>query len=267
MSGKSPPVRSRPGQMDRLLAIMERLRSPSGCPWDREQTPESLRPYIIEEAHEAVEAVTAGDPAEIRDELGDLLLQVVFQAQIARERGQFEFEDVARAICEKLLRRHPHVFGEEARAAGADEALKSWERIKAEQEGRTARPRERHLPVLHRTLRAQEKAAGLGFDWSEPVQLIDKMREELSELAEAVAAGDRAHVKEELGDLLFMAVNLSRFLEVHPDEALEEALGKFDRRFAHMERRAAERGRALGDLALDEQEALWQEAKRGEKKG
>lgn len=253
-------------QIDRLLGIMERLRSPEGCPWDREQTPSSLRPYIIEEAHETVEAITGGDPEEVREELGDLLLQVVFQAQIARENGQFDFEGVARGICEKLLRRHPHVFGE-TKAANAVEALASWERIKAEQEGKTTRKRERHMPVLHRALRLQEKAAGFGFDWEEPSQLLDKVREETDEVREALGLSDRGRLKEEVGDLLFMVVNLARFLDVHPDEALEGALAKFDRRFAHMEKRASEQGRKLGDLALEEQERLWQEAKRGEKPG
>jgi tetrapyrrole methylase family protein/MazG family protein len=261
----SDPARD-PTQIERLLAIMERLRAPDGCPWDREQTPLSLRPYIIEEAHEAVEAITAGDGAEIRDELGDLLLQVVFQAQLAKEEGRFDFEQVAHAICEKLLRRHPHVFGE-TRAADAEEALRSWERIKAEQEGKPARKRDRHMPVLHRALRLQEKAAGFGFDWEEPEQLMEKLREETSEVAEAIGRRDRDAVKDEVGDLLFMAVNLARFFDFHPDEALEGALDKFDRRFACMQRAAEESGRKLEDLALAEQEALWQEAKRGEKKG
>jgi len=256
----------REGQVARLLAIMEKLRSPEGCPWDREQTPASLRPYIIEEAHETVEAITAGDSEEVREELGDLLLQVVFQAQLAREEGRFDFEDVARGICEKLLRRHPHVFGDR-RAADADEALRNWERIKAEQEGKTARKRERHMPILHRALRLQEKAAGFGFDWVEPAQLLDKVREETEEVREAMSSGDRGRMREEVGDLLFMVVNLARFVEVHPDEALEGALAKFDRRFAHMESRATEKGRKLGDLSLEEQELLWQEAKRMEKRG
>jgi tetrapyrrole methylase family protein/MazG family protein len=258
------PGREKP-QIERLLAIMERLRAPDGCPWDREQTPLSLRPYIIEEAHETVEAITASDPEEVREELGDLLLQVVFQAQIAKEEGRFDFEGVARAIADKLERRHPHVFGGE-RAADADEALKSWERIKAEKEGKTSRKRDRHMPALHRALRLQEKAAGFGFDWEEPGQLVDKLREETEEVAAAVAGGDREAVRDEVGDLLFMAVNLARFFELHPDEAMEGALAKFERRFAHMERRAEEAGRRLADLPLAEQEALWQEAKRGERK-
>ncbi len=252
--------------VSRLLAIMERLRGEDGCPWDRQQTPESLRPYVIEEAHELVEAITSGTPEEVREELGDVLLQVVFHSQIARERGLFDFAAVAGGIGDKLLRRHPHVFGGE-KAADAEEALRSWERIKAEKEGKTSRKRERHLPALHRAMRVQEKAAGLGFDWEEPGQLLDKLAEEVAETREAVARGDRAQVRDEVGDLLFMAVNIARFLEIHPDDALEGALEKFDRRWGHMERRAAETGRELAALTLAEMEELWQEAKRLEKAG
>ncbi len=256
MSEKESPL-------DQLLKIMARLRDPGGCPWDREQTHESLRPYVVEEAYELVEAVDNGSGEEIREELGDLLLQIVFHCQIASERGDFGFDDVVTGITEKLVRRHPHVFGGE-KAANGEEALQNWERIKAETEGKTKVKRHAGTPILHRALRMQEKAVRFGFDWKETADLLHKLEEEIGEIREAVARGDRGEILGEIGDLFFMAVNLSRFLEIHPEDALESSMGKFSRRFRAMEDMAAGEGRSLEGMDLEEMEGYWQEAKKRE---
>ena len=259
-----PMDRTDRAPIEELLEVMARLRGEGGCPWDLKQTHESLRPYVVEEAFELVEAIDGGRPEEVREELGDLLLQIVFHCQIAREEGRFTFDDVALAIIEKLVRRHPHVFGD-ARAADEEEALQNWERIKAETEGKTREKRHRGTPILHRALRLQERAVGFGFDWAETSQLVEKLKEEIGEVDQALATGDREQVADEIGDLLFMAVNLARFLEIHPEDALERSMTKFGKRFAEMERMAKDSGRELGDMTLDEMEAMWQEAKKGEK--
>jgi len=250
--------------IDELLEIMATLRGPEGCPWDKEQTHESLKPYVVEEAYELVEAVDGGENGEIREELGDLLLQIIFHSQIAAETGSFDFDDVIRGINEKLLRRHPHVFGDE-KAVDEVEALKNWERIKVETEGKKKTKRHPGTPILHRALRMQEKAVSLGFDWEETSQLFEKLEEEINEVREAVASGDREEVTEEIGDLLFMAVNLSRFLDIHPEDALERSLSKFGKRFRTMEEMAAKSVRSLEEMNLAEMEAYWQEAKKNEK--
>ncbi len=250
--------------IEELLEIMATLRGPEGCPWDKEQTHESLKPYVVEEAYELVEAVDGGENGEIREELGDLLLQIIFHSQIAAETGSFDFDDVIRGINEKLLRRHPHVFGDE-KAVDEVEALKNWERIKVETEGKKKTKRHPGTPILHRALRMQEKAVSLGFDWEETSQLFEKLEEEINEVREAVASGDREEVTEEIGDLLFMAVNLSRFLDIHPEDALERSLSKFGKRFRTMEEMAAKGERSLEEMNLAEMEAYWQEAKKNEK--
>ena len=250
--------------IEELLEIMATLRGPEGCPWDKEQTHESLKPYVVEEAYELVEAVDGGENGEIREELGDLLLQIIFHSQIAAETGSFDFDDVIRGINEKLLRRHPHVFGDE-KAVDEVEALKNWERIKVETEGKKKTKRHPGTPILHRALRMQEKAVSLGFDWEETSQLFEKLEEEINEVREAVASGDREEVTEEIGDLLFMAVNLSRFLDIHPEDALERSLSKFGKRFRTMEDMAAKDERSLEEMNLAEMEAYWQEAKKDEK--
>jgi tetrapyrrole methylase family protein/MazG family protein len=250
--------------IEELLEIMATLRGPEGCPWDKEQTHESLKPYVVEEAYELVEAVDGGENGEIREELGDLLLQIIFHSQIAAETGSFDFDDVIRGINEKLLRRHPHVFGDE-KAVDEVEALKNWERIKVETEGKKKTKRHPGTPILHRALRMQEKAVSLGFDWEETSQLFEKLEEEINEVREAVASGDREEVTEEIGDLLFMAVNLSRFLDIHPEDALERSLSKFGKRFRTMEEMAAKDERSLEEMNLDEMEGYWQEAKKNEK--
>jgi len=249
--------------MDELLTIMATLRGPKGCPWDREQTHESLKPYVVEEAYELVDAVESGLSGEIREELGDLLLQIIFHSQIASETGSFDFDDVVRGISDKLLRRHPHVFGDE-KAVDQTEALKNWERIKAETEGKGNTKRHPGTPILHRAFRMQEKAASFGFDWKEATQLFDKLSEEIAEIQEAIAGRDRDQIAEELGDLLFMAVNLSRFLDVHPEDALERSMNKFGRRFRIMEELTAKDDRSLEALDLVEMEAYWEKAKKQE---
>lgn len=251
--------------IDRLIDLMAQLRGPAGCPWDRKQTHGSLKPYVIEEAFELVDAIDGEDAGEVKEELGDLLLQIVFHCQIAREEERFDFDGVVQAISEKLLRRHPHVFGGKP-AADEEDALQNWERIKAEKEGKRRSKRHSGTPILHRALRLQEKAVGFGFDWEESGQLLDKLEEEMGEIRAALEAEDREAVAEEIGDLLFMAVNLARFLEIHPEEALELSIGKFRKRFRAMEERAHQLNRSLGEMDIDEMEELWQQAKEGERR-
>ncbi len=206
--------------MDHLLSLMEQLRGPDGCPWDRKQDHESLRPYVVEEAFEVVDAIDNGNRKDIQEELGDLLLQIVFHSQIAKENGQFTFDDVAQGISDKLERRHPHVFGGEE-AMDEEQALAHWERMKVEKEGKESGKRHRGTPILHRALRLQEKAVGFGFDWEQTSQLLEKLDEEIGEIRDAMESGNREQITEEIGDLLFMAVNLARFLQIHPADALD----------------------------------------------
>jgi tetrapyrrole methylase family protein/MazG family protein len=250
--------------IDELLEIMAILRGPEGCPWDKGQTHESLRPYVVEEAYELVEAVDGGENAEIKEELGDILLQIIFHSQIAAETNRFNFDDVVQGISEKLLRRHPHVFGDK-KAVDEAEALQNWERIKTETEGKKRTKRHPGTPILHRALRMQEKAVSFGFDWEETSQLFEKLEEEIIEVQEAIASGNREEITEEIGDLLFMTVNLSRFLDIHPEEALERSLNKFTKRFRSMEEMAALDNRPLENMALAEMEKYWERAKKKEK--
>jgi nucleoside triphosphate diphosphatase len=265
-----------------LLAIMARLRAPNGCPWDREQTFASIAPYTIEEAYEVADAIARGDMRHLKDELGDLLFQVVFHAQMADEASHFDFEAVAGAICDKLRRRHPHVFG----AAGpltATEQTAAWEEIKAQERRAGERradagARDSHLdgvpqalPALMRAYKLSKRAARVGFDWEHASQTADKVAEELEEVraaaAEAQARGQVAasrEIFEEIGDLLFAAANLARKLDVDAEAALRSANAKFERRFRGMESLAAQRGLVFADLGLESQEGLWLEVKRGE---
>lgn len=250
--------------LDRLLAIMARLRDrATGCEWDREQTFATIAPYTIEEAYEVADAIERGDMPALRDELGDLLLQVVFHARIAEEAGLFAFEDVAAAISTKLEARHPHIFGSDAAAAQDGQTQTDrWERIKAAErasQGATSALDgvAQSLPALMRAEKLQKRAARVGFDWPDPSGPADKLREEMDELAEA---GDATRV-EEAGDLLFAAVNLVRAYGVAPEDALRAANGKFERRFKAMETMADD----FATLGLDRQEALWQAVKRAEK--
>lgn len=246
-------------EFDKLVAIMARLRAPGGCPWDRSQSRQDLKPYLVEETYEVLDAIEGGDPAQLSEELGDLLLQVVFHAEIAEEEGAFTMEDVCRGINEKLVRRHPHVFGE-VLADTPDQVLKNWEAIKKGEKGTDASVLAgvpKVLPALLKAYRLQQKAARVGFDWAERRQVEEKVREEWSELNEAVAENDKEHVREELGDFLFALVNLSRFLDVDPEDALQSANSKFTRRFKALEAEAFSQGRDIHGMTLAEMDELW----------
>jgi nucleoside triphosphate diphosphatase len=252
--------------IDRLLAIMARLRGPDGCPWDREQTFATLRPYVLEETYEVLEAIDAGDPREHCEELGDLLLQIVFQAQLAREAGQFAFEDVAEAISSKLVSRHPHVFGD-ADVMDAEGVLRQWAALKRKEKqarggGKSVLegvPRE--MPALARADRLTEKASRIGFDWPDARGPRAKVDEELAELDAAIASGDRAEVEHELGDALFALANLARKLQIAPEEALRGSVGRFIERFEHVERGLEAAGVPHGQASLEQMDRLWNEAK------
>ncbi len=261
-------------RLPELLSIMQRLRAADGCPWDREQTFASIAPYTIEEAYEVADAIDTGDLAHLKDELGDLLFQVVFHAQMADERGAFDFEAVVGAICDKLVRRHPHVFGGHA-PLSAQEQGAAWEDIKARERGAESAldgvPRT--LPALMRAYKLSKRAARVGFDFEHPGQTADKVEEELAEVREAAdnsrAAGNHAAAPsqetfEEVGDLLFAAANLARKLGVDAESALRAANVKFERRFRAMEELAKSRGDEFSGLNLDAQESLWLDVKRAE---
>ena len=259
-------------RFQRLVELMRRLRAADGCAWDREQTLESLRPFVIEETYEVVDAIDRGDPAALRDELGDFLLEAVFLAQISAERGDFDIADSLRAICDKLVRRHPHVFGAEAgngRSPDAGEVKRQWEAIKAEEQRTAGRTPSllgsipESLPALLRAYRLGRRAATVGFDWPGPAGVEAKVAEELAELAAARAGGSAADVEEELGDLLFAVANLARHLDVDPESALRAANRKFSARFTALETRLRERGHALRDATLEEMEAEWSRIKTG----
>lgn len=246
-----------------LLTMMARLRGDGGCPWDREQTRESLRPFLVEETYEVLDALETGDAGHIREELGDLLFQVVFHTEIARERGEFTMADLVEALVAKMTRRHPHVFGDRP-VGSAAEALAQWEAIKGkENEGsRSALAGvPRALPALHRAQRVQHKASRVGFDWPDAVGALEKVREELGEVAEALDRGSAEALRDELGDLLFSVVNVARLADVDPEGALQSAVDRFGRRFASMEEAARAEGRQLAGLSADELERLWSHAK------
>jgi tetrapyrrole methylase family protein / MazG family protein len=251
----------------RLVDIMARLRGPGGCPWDREQTPESLRPYLLEEVYEVLEAIDGGNAAAIRDELGDLLLQIVFQSELAREAGRFTVADVADAISEKLVRRHPHVFGDVA-VRDAQEVARNWRRIKDEE--RRAKGENgglfagvpAALPALVRAQQLGEKAAHVGFDWTDASAVLEKVAEEQRELEAAIAAGDRAAIEHELGDLLNVLASLGRHLDVSAEIALRAANDRFVARVRRVEAEADARGLALQALGPEELDRLWRAAKR-----
>ncbi len=250
--------------IDRLLAIMARLRGPDGCPWDREQTPATLKPYILEEACEVLDALDEGDPDKLADELGDLLLQVVFQAQLASEAEQFDFHDVARAIADKLVRRHPHVFGD-VRVESSGEVIRNWNSIKEAESDAPAQSVldgvPQSLPSLQRARELQKKAARVGFDWPSPDPVHEKIREELDEFFDALEGGDSEASEEEFGDLLFSLVNLGRKLHLHPELALRRAATKFENRFRALERRVEASGRTLEGCSLEELDAEWNAVK------
>ncbi|GMV66143.1 MAG: nucleoside triphosphate pyrophosphohydrolase [Candidatus Hinthialibacteria bacterium] len=247
---------------EKLCEIMHRLRSPGGCPWDREQTHSSLIKYLIEESYEVAEAIQEGDDPELVRELGDVLLQVVFHSEIASQEGRFTVEDVLQAICHKMIERHPHVFGD-ARVEDSDAVLKQWEQIKKKERGEDSSILEgipKTLPALLRAERLQSRAAKVGFDWDHPQQIIEKIEEELSELKESLSQG-QDRIEEELGDLLFTVVNLARFLKMDPENALQECNGKFIQRFQHIEERLRSQGSSVEKASLAEMDALWTDAK------
>jgi len=266
--GAAPPGAA----FTRLVEVMARLRGEGGCPWDREQTRESLKPYVVEEAYEVLEAIDEGDAAKLREELGDLLLQVVFQAQVAREVGEFTITEVIQAIVEKLVRRHPHVFGD-ASASTAQEVLHRWEAIKrAERQNERRRPSAldgvpRELPALLRAHRLQEKASRVGFDWDDTTGLLRKLEEELAEFRAVCRNGGGPRAAAELGDLLFTLVNVSRFLNVNPEEALRETIARFTRRFHHVEDQMHQAGIPMTRETRSEMDRLWEEAKAREGAG
>lgn len=269
--------------IERLIELMATLRTPgTGCPWDLEQDFASIAPYTIEEAYEVADAIARGDLVDLKDELGDLLLQVVFHARIAQEQGSFAFPDVVEAITTKLIRRHPHVFGD-ARDLSPAEVKALWGQIKAQEKADKARARAEAglpeppedkgvlagvpttLPSLTRAWKLQAKASTVGFDWNDARLVLDKIREETAEIDEALASGDKAAIKEEIGDLLFVIANLARHVDADPEACLTAANAKFERRFAGIEAALEQQGRDPRQASLDELEALWQQVKRAER--
>jgi ATP diphosphatase len=269
--------------IERLIEIMAALRTPgTGCPWDLEQDFASIAPYTVEEAYEVADAIARGDLVDLKDELGDLLLQVVFHARMAQEQGSFAFPDVVEAITTKLIRRHPHVFGD-ARDLSPAEVKALWGQIKAQEKADKARARAQAglpepadtkgvlagvpttLPSLTRAWKLQAKASTVGFDWQDARLVLDKIREETAEIDEALAGGDKAAIKEEIGDLLFVVANLARHVDADPEACLTAANAKFERRFAGIEAALEDQGREPRQASLEELEALWQQVKRAER--
>ncbi len=267
-------------QLQRLVEVMDRLRSPGGCPWDAEQTHESLIKYLLEESYEFIDAIETDDRAGMREELGDVLLQVYFHSRIAQDHptDPFSIEDVAGAIADKLIRRHPHVFGD-MNAHSPKQVKTLWDDIKAQEKAdrRAARKAAGYvdsepstsvlagvpeaLPALIRAEKIQSKASKVGFDWNDPLVVLDKIEEETAEIKDAMASGSKAEISEEIGDLLFAVVNLARHLKVDPEQALRSTNSKFFKRFSYIERTLEARNKPIKDATLDEMEALWQEAK------
>lgn len=268
LQGNMPTSDSTPGHLfDQLVEIMAKLRAPDGCPWDREQTFDSIKPYTLEETYEVLQAIDDRDWRGLAEELGDFMLQAVFFAQMAREAGHFTIEDSLTAINEKLIRRHPHIFAH-AQADTAAEVKVRWDQIKEQEKkarGEAAKGLlegiPRAMPALVEGQQISSKAAGAGFDWENIHQVADKVREELVELEQARAGQRQDEIEGELGDLLFTIVNLARFLKVDPEQALRRTNAKFRKRFSHVEQGLAARGRTLGDSTIEEMEELWQQAK------
>jgi MazG family protein len=260
----SEPKLSPAEGFQRLVEIMARLRAPAGCPWDREQTFATLKKYLLEESYEVMDSIDAGDWEGLKEELGDLMLQPVFLAQMASEEKLFDIADSLEAITSKLIRRHPHVFGD-GEAKTADDVTRKWDEIKA-----TEKPRPkgllasvlRSVPALVEAQQIAKKAAAAGFDWENVGQVFDKMREELDELERARAGGSLEEIEDELGDLLFVIVNIARFLKIDPEQALRRTNAKFRTRFAHVESGVEAQGKTLQEAGIEEMERLWQEAKR-----
>ncbi|HEY3813844.1 MAG TPA: nucleoside triphosphate pyrophosphohydrolase [Caulobacteraceae bacterium] len=256
--------------IDKLLAVMARLRDPErGCPWDVEQTFATIAPYTVEEAYEVADAIERNDLAHLKEELGDLMFQVVFHSRMAEEMGVFDFDAVVDAVADKLIRRHPHVFGDAGFRTSEEQTL-AWEQIKAEE--RAAKQASgvlddvpAGLPALSRAVKLTKRAARVGFDWPSTREVFDKLREELAELEVEIEAGDAQKTREELGDFLFVVANLSRKLDVEPEDALRGANAKFIRRFHHVEARLAETGRTPDQSTLEEMDGYWDEARAADK--
>ncbi len=252
-------------EFDRLVGIMDRLRGPGGCPWDAEQTHGSLTRYLLEESYEVIEAIDAGSPEMLKEELGDLILQPIFHAAIAAERGEFAITDVLVGINEKLVRRHPHVFGDQIIGSSSAQ-VENWEKIKAVEKGDKRKSAlsgvPPQLPALLRAQKLTEKAARVGFDWEHVDQVFAKVLEELGEFQETMVEGDQERMEAELGDLLFAIVNLGRFLAINPEEALRKTMTRFTARFEHVEGSLHGQGRKMTDATPAEMDLLWEEAKR-----
>ena len=262
--------------IEKLVELVARLRGENGCQWDREQTRETLKPMLIEEAFETLDALDSGDPSDLKEELGDLLFQIVFHAQIANEKGEFDLGDVIDSSHEKMTRRHPHVFGTTDLKTSED-VLKNWEDIKAAEKGieSTSCPDSarslldgipKKIPALYRAYQMTAKASRVGFDWQRVDDILDKLNEETAELKEAISRGSSDRISDEIGDLLFTAVNIARTLNIDPETALERSNRKFERRFRFIETAIKRQGRKLKDASLAEMDALWNEAKKGEAK-
>lgn len=251
----------------RLVEIMEHLLSPEGCPWDREQTHETLKPFLIEEAYEVNESIDRGNYDELKEELGDLILQIVFHSALAKNNGKFDIDDVLNCICEKMIRRHPHVFGKQNWDT-PEEVLKNWEELKKYE--KTGSPNKRksildgvpkNLPSLLKAHRIQDRAARVGFDWKTIEPVWEKVNEEISELQHETINGDKKKIEEEFGDLLFAMVNLSRFLKINPEDALQKTITKFIKRFNYIETESEKEGRRLMDMTLEEMDIYWEKSK------
>ena len=247
----------------RLISVVERLRSEDGCPWDRKQTPQSLLPYLLEETYEVMESVTADDAEALQEELGDLLLHVVFQGCLAQEAGRFTLDDCLNAVTRKLTRRHPHVFGDQ-QVEGTADVRRRWEAEKQREKGRASLLEgvPRTLPALNRARRMQEKAASVGFDWPQVAGVWAKVMEEIQELKAACAAEDAAAMQEEFGDVLFSMVNLGRFLQLSGEDALRQSVNKFEQRFRGIEQELARRGRSIEEATLEEMDGIWNRLRR-----
>ena len=264
----TPAMSTAGDKFQQLVEIMARLRAPGGCPWDREQTFDTIKPYTLEETYEVLDAVDRRDWGELSEELGDFLLQAVFYAQMADEQKLFGIGDALDAINEKLVRRHPHVFGEES-AQSAGDVKRIWGEVKAAEKKEKGKEQHglldsvpRAMPALVEAQQISSRAAGVGFDWNTAEQVIEKLHEELAELDEARRGASQAELENEIGDLLFVLVNLARFVKVDPEQALRRTNAKFRERFGYIERKLAERGKKPKDANLEEMEDLWQEAKR-----
>lgn len=248
----------------KLIDIMAALRSQNGCPWDKEQTRESLKPFLLEETYEVLEALDEGNPENLKEELGDLLFQIIFHCRLASERGEFDIDDVIDGISSKMISRHPHVFGD-AEFKTSKEVLMQWEDRKRE-EGKIKEsildgvPKE--LPSLLRAQKVQSKAAKVGFDWDKIEDVITKLHEEIGEFKNALSTDNKKEIEDELGDIFFSLVNISRFVGVNPEDALRKTISKFVSRFRYIEMKAADAGKRLSDMTLSEMDALWEEAKK-----